>query len=161
MSPSTSHAFIGRPVWASFHGSVQSERVRPDGTNAQSPQRGSTVRDRHSDHLRAVRDTSCIRLKHHRYIATSPSHLINHLVCRNLHLLALRISQHLALRPDPVLRHWASSKIARAGGEDDEVIRRAIVSKFEKDGEKGANYAEIAKKAWEAGRVRLATMVGR
>lgn len=33
------------------------------------------------------------------------------------------------------------------------------MGKFEKEGEKGVSYAEIAKKAWEAGRVRLATMV--
>lgn len=90
---------------------------------------------------------------------TSPSHLINHLVSRNLHLLALRISQHLSLRPDPVLKHWASTKISRAGAQEDEVLCRAIVGKFEKEGEKGVSYAEIAKRAWEAGRVRLATMV--
>lgn len=96
-----------------------------------------------------------------RYIATSPSNLINHLISRNLHLLALRISQHLSLRPDPVLEHWASAKIGRAGGADDEVVCHAIVAKFEKEGEKGVSYAEIAKKAWEAGRVKLATMVCR
>jgi hypothetical protein len=94
-----------------------------------------------------------------RYIATSPSYLINHLVSRNLHLLALRISQHLSLRPDPVLKHWASAKIFRARAEEDDVICRAIVGKFQKEGENGVSYAEIAKKAWESGRVHLATMV--
>jgi len=58
-----------------------------------------------------------------------------------------------------VLKHWASAKISRAGAQEDEDIRRAIVGKFEKEGEKGVSYAEIAKKAWEAGRIRLATMV--
>lgn len=96
-----------------------------------------------------------------RYTATSPSALINHLLSRNLHLLALRVSQHLGLRPDPVLKHWATAKISRGDGEgdDDEVVCRAIVDKFEKEGEKGVSYADIAKKAWEAGRSRLATMV--
>jgi hypothetical protein len=106
-----------------------------------------------------------IRVRWHsrwpRYTVTSPSALINHLLSRNLHLLALRVSQHLGLRPDSVLKHWATAKISRGDGEgdDDEVICRAIVGKFEKEGEKGVSYADIAKKAWEAGRSRLATMV--
>jgi hypothetical protein len=106
-----------------------------------------------------------VRVRRHsrrpRYIAASPSALINHLLSRNLHLLALRVSQHLGLRPDSVLKHWATAKISRGDGEgdDDEVVCRAIVDKFEKEGEKGVSYADIAKKAWEAGRSRLATMV--
>jgi hypothetical protein len=89
-------------------------------------------------------------------------------VSRNLHLLALRISQHLSLRPDPVLKHWATAKIARSKvgfdptnrtAGDDEAICSAIVKKFEKEGKRGVSYADIAKKAWEAGRSRLATMV--
>jgi len=93
---------------------------------------------------------------------TTPSNLIDTLISRNLHLLALRISQHLSLRPDPVLKHWASAKISRSKGidaQDDEAICRAIVQKFEKEGERGVSYAEIAKGAWEAGRTKLATMV--
>ena len=98
-----------------------------------------------------------------RYIAISPSSLVQHLLTRNLHLLALRISQFLALRPDPVLVHWATAKISRSRGieaADDEEICAAIVNKFEKEGEKSVSYASIAKKAWEAGRTKLATMVG-
>lgn len=98
---------------------------------------------------------------------TSPATLITHLLSRNLHLLALRISQYLSLRPDPVLKHWALAKITHSksvdpserGVEDDEVICRAIVSKFEVEGEKRVSYADIARKAWEVGRIRLATMV--
>ncbi|WVF72368.1 hypothetical protein IAT40_007183 [Kwoniella sp. CBS 6097] len=110
-----------------------------------------------------------IPITYEQYIASSPSVLITHLVSRNLHLLALRISQHLGFRPDPVLKHWATSKIARSsqngvdpgerGTGDDESICRAIVEKFEKEGERGVSYAEIAKKAWESGRTRLATML--
>ena len=58
-----------------------------------------------------------------------------------------------------MLKHWASVKISRAGVDEDELICRAIVGKFDKEGEKGVSYAEIAKKAWESGRVPLATMV--
>jgi hypothetical protein len=41
----------------------------------------------------------------------------------------------------------------------DEEVSRAIVEKFEKLGGASVSYAEIAKKAWEVGRTRLATMV--
>ena len=95
-------------------------------------------------------------------MALTPTSLITHLVARNLHLLALRISQYLDLRPDPVLTHWASAKISRAKGldsQEDDVICRAIVEKFDKEGEKRVSFAETAKKAWEAGRPKLATMV--
>ena len=33
------------------------------------------------------------------------------------------------------------------------------MDKFEREGERSVSYAEIAKKAWEAGRAKLATMV--
>jgi hypothetical protein len=41
----------------------------------------------------------------------------------------------------------------------DEEVSRVIVEKFEKLGGASVSYAEIAKKAWEVGRTRLATMV--
>lgn len=108
-----------------------------------------------------------IPLTYAQYLLIGPSTLISHLLSRNLHLLALRISQYLSLRPDPVLKHWAAAKISRSKGVDpsergigeDEGLCRVIVDKFEKEGDRGVSYAEIAKKAWEAGRVRLATMV--
>jgi len=100
-------------------------------------------------------------------MSTSPSVLVTQLLSRNLHLLALRISQHLSLRPDPVLKHWAIAKITHSksvdpsekGLDDDEAICKAIVAKFQSDGEKRVSYAEIARTAWEVGRIRLATMV--
>lgn len=108
-----------------------------------------------------------IPLTYEQYQSIGPSSLISHLLSRNLHLLALRISQYLSLRPDPVLKHWAAAKIMRSKGVDpsergvgeDEALCRTIVGKFEKEGERGVSYADIARKAWEAGRVRLATMV--
>ena len=89
---------------------------------------------------------------------------------RNLHLLALRISTFLGLKPDAVLKHWASAKIARSRpsttgtGEDaeldgDDEVCKLIVDKFEKLGGGVVNYADIAKRAWEAGRAGLATKV--
>jgi hypothetical protein len=101
-----------------------------------------------------------------RYISTSPSSLITALISRNLHLLALRITQHLSLRPDPVLKHWASAKIQRSkptpdlgSGSDDDILCREIVAKFKAEGEGSVSYAEIARGAYEGGRSKLATMV--
>ncbi|EIN08291.1 vacuolar assembling/sorting protein VPS16 [Punctularia strigosozonata HHB-11173 SS5] len=99
------------------------------------------------------------------YTLASPSHLISRLTARNLHLLALRISNYLSLKPDTVLRHWACAKIARAkpsagdteGGTTDDEVCALIVKKFRELGGGSANYAEIAKRAWEVGRAGLAT----
>jgi hypothetical protein len=80
-----------------------------------------------------------------------------------LHLLALRVSSFLSLKPDVVLKHWASAKIGRskslsADGQDDEVCK-IIVDKFEKLGGGEVSYADISRRAWEVGRTGLATKV--
>lgn len=101
-----------------------------------------------------------------RYIHASPSNLVARLTSRNLHLIALRISTYLSLKPDVVLKHWASVKIIRSKssatdadfGGDDEVCKM-IVNKFEQLGGEGVSYADIAKRAWEVGRAGLATKV--
>lgn len=98
-----------------------------------------------------------IPITYAQYAASSPERLIARLTDRNLHLLALRVSRHLGLRPDAVLKHWACAKVARAG--DDDEVCRAIVAKFEKEGEKRVSYAKIARRAWAIGRSKLATMV--
>ncbi|TEB19163.1 vacuolar assembling/sorting protein VPS16 [Coprinellus micaceus] len=104
-----------------------------------------------------------IPLTYTQYNYASPSHLIGRLTSRNMHLLALRISSFLGLKPDAVLKHWACAKIMRsravAGADasgDDEVCK-AIVEKFDSLGGADVSYAEIAKKAWEVGRPGLAT----
>lgn len=106
-----------------------------------------------------------IPLTYAQYTHTSPEHLIARLTSRNMHLLALRISGFLSLKPDVVLRHWASAKIAKTRptaasdgelGADDEVCR-LIVDKFEQLGGSEVSYADIARRAWEVGRAGLAT----
>jgi hypothetical protein len=98
------------------------------------------------------------------------THLVKRLTNRNLHLLALRISTFLSLKPDAVLKHWASAKIQRSrahvtgSGNDaeldgDEAICNVIVQKFEELGGGDVSYADIAKRAWEVGRSGLATRV--
>ncbi|KAF8314990.1 vacuolar assembling/sorting protein VPS16 [Clavulina sp. PMI_390] len=108
--------------------------------------------------------------------SSPPEHLISRLTSRNMHILALRISSFLDLKPDVVLRHWAAAKILHSqrmreesggatgadGGDDDAAICKLIVDKFEKLGAdlgQGVSYSEVAKKAWMAGRSRLATML--
>ena len=97
-------------------------------------------------------------------------HLVSRLTARSLHLLALRISTYLDLKPDAVLKHWACAKIARSksstmpsvapGGDGgDNEICKLIVEKFEKLGHGEVSYADIAKRAWEVGRASLATKV--
>ncbi|KAJ7211224.1 vacuolar assembling/sorting protein VPS16 [Mycena pura] len=107
-----------------------------------------------------------IPLTHLQYIYTSPAHLITRLTARNMHLIALRISTYLSLKPHAVLKHWACAKIMRSrpsatgvgmeaelSGDDD--VCKLIVEKFEQLGD--VSYAEIAKRAWEVGRAGLAT----
>lgn len=97
------------------------------------------------------------------YSYTTPQHLISRLTARNLHLLALRVSDYLGLSPELVLKHWAVAKIKRSSAvkaaekDEDEETCRLIVDKFG-EGVGGA-YADIARKAWESGRSRLATLV--
>lgn len=87
-----------------------------------------------------------------------------------MHLLALRISTFLSLKPDMVLKHWASAKILRSklstagAGKDaelagDDEVCKLIVDKFKQLGGGEVSYADIAKRAWEVGRSRLATKV--
>ncbi|KAF8474481.1 vacuolar assembling/sorting protein VPS16 [Russula ochroleuca] len=121
--------------------------------------------------LHAVRQFEVgIPLTLFQYNYLSPSHLISRLTSRNLHLLALHVSSFLSLLPDNVLKHWASAKITKSKhvvsgtGKDtemlgDEEVSKAIVEKFEKLGGATVSYAEVAKKAWEVGRTRLATML--
>ena len=74
------------------------------------------------------------------------------------------------MKPDAVLKHWATAKIlkskptAAGAGQDaelgnDEEVCRVIVEKFQQLGGADVSYAEIAKRAWEAGRTGLATKV--
>ncbi|KAH7345376.1 vacuolar assembling/sorting protein VPS16 [Rhizoctonia solani] len=109
-----------------------------------------------------------IPITYAQYQHTSAAHLIARLTARNEHLLALRIAEFLGRPPDTVLKHWACAKIAKSGkikAEDpdapadgaDAVVCRAIVDKFRAT--PGASFADIAKRAWELGRGKLATML--
>lgn len=98
-----------------------------------------------------------------RYQYAFPSSLVERLTARNMHLLALRISAFLGMKPDAVLKHWASAKILKSKStstsDGDEEVCALIVDKFKQLGGGGGevSYAEIAKRAWEVGRAGLAT----
>ncbi|ELU41202.1 vacuolar assembling/sorting protein VPS16 [Rhizoctonia solani AG-1 IA] len=109
-----------------------------------------------------------IPITYAQYQHTSATHIIARLTARNEHLLALRIAEFLGQPPDTVLKHWACAKIAKSGkikAEDpdapadkaDKDVCHAIVEKFRAT--PGASFADIAKRAWELGRGRLATML--
>ncbi|PWN25197.1 hypothetical protein BDZ90DRAFT_234397 [Jaminaea rosea] len=102
--------------------------------------------------------------------------LVRRLTARNHHLLALRIAEHLRLRPDAILKHWARAKIARstaaasatAAGTgasrtargahgDDAALCSLIVRNFTSRTHSSVSYSSIASWAYTAGRVRLAT----
>lgn len=80
--------------------------------------------------------------------------MIDRLINRNNHLLAIRIAEYLKIRTDKILIHWACEKI-KSSTEDEETICRTIVDKLAK--KPGLSYAEIAKTAHDAGQTRLAT----
>lgn len=108
-----------------------------------------------------------------RYNVVGPNQVLSRLTGQNHHLLCLQISSFLQIRPDAILKHWARAKIARSrpalgvlaqgatgssGARADDEICDAIVKKFEM--QPAVSYADIAKTAWNAGRIRLATKVG-
>ncbi|KAF3930538.1 hypothetical protein ABW19_dt0202508 [Dactylella cylindrospora] len=84
----------------------------------------------------------------------TPDKLIERLVAREEHLLALRISDYLNLPTDKIYIHWACMKV-KLSADDEDTICRTIVRKL-KD-KRGIKYDEIAKSAFEEGRGRLAT----
>ncbi|KAI8327280.1 Vps16, C-terminal region-domain-containing protein [Choanephora cucurbitarum] len=93
----------------------------------------------HSCVLNAVRHHDIgIPLTYVQYKRSSPEALLDRLINRNHHLLAIRIAEYLKLRTDKILIHWACEKI-RTSTEDEEAICRTI------------------KTAHNAGQIRLAT----
>ncbi len=101
------------------------------------------------------------------YEKTGLPRLVGRLTYRNCHLLALRISAFAYLDPGPVLKHWARAKIMRsakgrgiaadsnADQATDDQLCNLIVEKLRDH--PTVSFAEIARDAWAAGRVRLGT----
>ncbi|KAJ3129946.1 hypothetical protein HK098_007212 [Nowakowskiella sp. JEL0407] len=89
------------------------------------------------------------------YKRLTPEVLINRLVNRHHHLLALRVCEYLGINKDRVLIHWACAKIKRSV-DDEDTLCRLIVEKLGGD-KTGLSFAEVAKTAYQSGHTKLAT----
>ncbi|KAJ6245541.1 vacuolar protein sorting vps16 [Anaeramoeba flamelloides] len=78
--------------------------------------------------------------------------LIERLVNRRFHYIALKICECLAESKDRVLVRWACDKVKSSGSDED--ILNSIVSKLGK--EKGISFASIASVAYSEGKKKLA-----
>jgi len=80
--------------------------------------------------------------------------LIDRLINRHHHLLALRICQYLRHNPERVLVHWACAKIKSSEEEDDDKLSGIIIDKLLSC--PGLSFAKIATIAFHSGRRALA-----
>ncbi|SAM01302.1 hypothetical protein [Absidia glauca] len=117
--------------------------------------------DRFVEMAQAIRVLNAVRfidigipLTYAQYIRLTPENLVDRLIQRHQHLLALRIAEYLNIKTDTILIHWACAKI-KGASEDEDATCRTIVEKLTKS--PGLSFAEIAKTAYDAGQSRLAT----
>ena len=89
-----------------------------------------------------------------------PEALLDRLLARNEHALALALSEHLGVAQDKILVHWACAALrsSKAEGMGDEQLRELLCSKLAPRG-CSIPYAQIAATADYVGRRRLATML--
>lgn len=93
-------------------------------------------------------------LSYDQYRRMTPEKLVERLTNRNEYLLALRIAEYLHLPESQIHGHWAQQKV-RVSTESEEDICALIVKKLR--GKPGVSFEEIARAAYDEGRVRLAT----
>lgn len=105
--------------------------------------------------LNAVRFYSVgLPLSYEQFLRLTPEKLIERLITRQEHLLALKISSYLRLPTDRIYIHWASQKVRVSDG-DEATICRSIVEKLAN--KRGISFEEIARAAYDEGRGHLAT----
>ena len=105
--------------------------------------------------LNAVRHYETgLPLSHEQYFRLGPERLIQRLIHREDYALALKVSEYLKLSKDKIYGHWASRKVRVATGDED-IICKQIVDKLE--GQPSISYDDIARSAYNEGRVQLAT----
>eukprot|EP00752_Nemacystus_decipiens_P002885 g2684.t1 len=117
--------------------------------------------------LNNCRHKSCgMPLTSQQYDRLTPEVLVDRLAMRHMHFLAIRVCEHLRLRRDRMVVHWACKKIAKAcadgaagkpGAPTDAELTREVVKKLQPCGQ--ISYADVARAAERAGRRRLATML--
>ncbi|KAF2646353.1 vacuolar protein sorting-associated protein 16 [Massarina eburnea CBS 473.64] len=93
-------------------------------------------------------------LSYEQYRRLTPEKLIARLTNRNEYLLALRIASYLHLPTSHIHGHWAQQKV-RVSTDTEEQICALIVKRLH--GKPGISFEEIARAAYDEGRVRLAT----
>jgi vacuolar protein sorting-associated protein 16 len=101
-----------------------------------------------------------------RYLKIGPEGVIDRLMNRRAHFLAVKICDYLEIQPDEVYTNWACLKVIpvlvplkqiRLSDDDEDTICRQVVEKLRLHN--GARFDEAAKTAFEEGRVGLATKV--
>jgi hypothetical protein len=93
-------------------------------------------------------------LSYDQYRRMTPEKLVERLTNRSEYLLALRIAEYLHLPANQIHGHWAQQKV-RVSTDPEEEICSLIVKKLH--GKPGVSFEEIARAAYDEGRVRLAT----
>jgi hypothetical protein len=107
--------------------------------------------------LNSVRDQIIgIPLTYEQYKHMSPERLVFNLCQRHHYGVAKSICELLNMPIDRVLIHWACHKV-RTSPEEEEVISRAIFDKLSDTS--GISYSDVAKEAYSAGKIKLATSV--
>ncbi|KAL7272754.1 Vacuolar protein sorting-associated protein 16 [Rhizina undulata] len=97
-----------------------------------------------------------LAITYEQFVRLTPEKLIQRLVNRQQHLLALRVSEYLRLPTDRIYIHWACMKVRMSTDEEDSICR-TVVSKL--NGKRGISFEEIARTAYDEGRGRLATQL--
>ncbi|KAH8702771.1 Vps16, N-terminal region-domain-containing protein [Phaeosphaeriaceae sp. PMI808] len=93
-------------------------------------------------------------LSYDQYRRMTPEKLTERLTNRHEYLLALRIADYLHLPANRIHGHWAQQKV-RLSNDPEEEICNLIVKKLH--GRPGVSFEEIARAAYDEGRIRLAT----
>ncbi|KAK7180323.1 hypothetical protein DPSP01_012000 [Paraphaeosphaeria sporulosa] len=93
-------------------------------------------------------------ISYEQYRRLTPEKLVDRLTNRNEYLLALRVAAYLHLPTNQIHGHWAQQKV-RVSQDSEEQICALIVKKLH--GKPGISFEEIARAAYDEGRVRLAT----
>ena len=107
--------------------------------------------------LNAVRDYRIgLPLTYDQYLRLTPARLIQRLINRHEHLLAIKVSNYLRLSTDKIYIHWACQKV-RTAKEDEDTICKTVVKKL--SDKKGISFEVIARAAYDEGRATLATQL--
>ncbi|KAF8446468.1 Vps16, N-terminal region-domain-containing protein [Terfezia claveryi] len=95
-------------------------------------------------------------ITYEQFLRLTPEKLIQRLLNRQHHQLAVKISEYLRLPTEKIYIHWACMKV-RVSTDDEDTICRAVVAKL--NGKHGISFEEIARTAYDEGRGRLATQL--